>query len=157
MTTAAAPPRRRQPSYPPKVVEFARRMYEGGKKPPEIKVALERHGYSPGLTTIRYWVDDELRANHMRKKRDGLYPSWRLNARERRIPVWEARRRRLVELREVGLSFSSIAKVANHDFGLELTTEQVRGMINRTLHSQSIRAGLEGRRIRRGHKGGADE
>lgn len=148
--TVSAPFRPRQ--YPAAIVEFARRLHAAGKPVPEVYAAVLRQGYSPSVSTVRLWVDEDLREAHLSKKRR-RQPVYRSATLERRVPLWEARRRRIVSLREAGLSYNAIALLANHDWALHLDDERVRRIVQGRASEATARAQLEGRPTGRGYSG----
>jgi len=123
--------------YPAKVTEFARRLYADGegKSIDEIRQALAKRGYSPGRSTIRYWVDEEFREEKLHRQR-----TYRPHGPAQKR-AWRLRLERMQELREkVGLSFTSIAALMSHDFDdLELTEHQVRSIFNGTVSQKTVR------------------
>lgn len=119
MTTATAPTAIR---YPHAAREFARRMGEANFCPTEIQAALAKRGIRPTLTTVTRWADPDYRDAENERMRRGRQI--------RRMSTPRLRLNRMQELRDVGLSFDAIRRVVNHDLGLELTTEQVRGILN---------------------------
>lgn len=137
--------------YPVRVVEFARRLYETGKTISEVREALRKRGYTPAKMTVIHWCIPELRDSHNAKKRYGVYASCRgRGPRTRRKPAWMAIRERLRHLRSLGLTFTAITALANDDYGLSLTVEQTRAILNDTLHPVSVRKLLSGQEIGRG-------
>lgn len=111
--------------YPARASEFARRLAENGLSVVEIRDALARYGFHPTLTTIRYWCDPDRKLARNLRRRSRL-------GRSQAEPAWWAKRRRMRELRDLGVSFDAIRRIINHDLELELTTEQVRGILNGT-------------------------
>jgi hypothetical protein len=139
MSTATAAEHGRHkanPRYPANIREFARRLYQSGWSAYKIRQNLIARGYDPvpSQNTILCWVDDEYREIQ------------RLNQRRfrpagpKRARAWEARLDRMRQLRDAGLSFSSIAIVMTLDFeNVDLSTEQVRYMLKGHAKTATIK------------------
>lgn len=110
--------------YPARYHEYARRLYQdGGYTVPEVIEKLAERGVTPARSTVIGWCRPEVRDAHNLKQKRRLYPSGR---RKQRQLSWWAKARRARDLRDVGISYSAIAKVLALDFSLDLTAEQVR-------------------------------
>jgi hypothetical protein len=112
--------------YPANVSEFARRLYEEGRTVPEVRAALARRGLNPTRSTVLYWCRPDAREAHNFRNRHRRYPAGRQRQQEM---VWWAKYKRLRELRDAGLSYSAIAKLATLDFGADLSADQARYML----------------------------
>lgn len=124
-------------TYPPKVTEFARRLYADGEGASinEIRETLAKRGYTPKRETIRYWVDDEYREEKLHRRRNfrprGPAPKH----------GWRLRLERMKVLREkVRLSYRDIARLMSHDFeDLDLTGSQVEHILKgKTRNIKSV-------------------
>lgn len=127
-------------SYPVKVQEFARRLYEdGGWRICEIRGALAKRGYFPSQSTVSRWCSPELAEADRIKKRQALYPH--LKGRKVTLP-WEVKLQRMHELRNAGLSFHAVAKVMKLDYGIELDRHQseaiLKGRTSRALMARRL-------------------
>lgn len=122
--------------YPANVSEFARRLYESGLSLTQVQLALARQGYRPARSTVTYWCDPEAYEAHNLRNKRRLYPHGR--TRTRTLP-WQVKQRRMMALREAGLSFTAICKVMALDFGLSIDHEQVRRIINGTVSVSTTR------------------
>lgn len=123
--------------YPPKVTEYARRLYNDGegRTVNEIRESLRKLGYEPKRDTVRYWVEpgyaEEKRRRARRFNPPGPAPR----------KAWRRRLERMEDLRAAGLSYTNIARVISLDFHeLDLNTEQVRSVLKGNTRDQHIRA-----------------
>lgn len=127
----------RSETYPPKITEFARRLYAdgAGKSISDIRTALEKRGYTPKRDTIRYWVDDEYREEKLHRQRryrpHGPPPK----------RGWRLRLDRMEELRhKVRLSYRDIARLMSHDYkDLDLSGCQVEHILKCDTKPRTIR------------------
>lgn len=116
---AAAPTARR---YPPKVMRYARELWERGRSIEEIRQRVAPYaGATPSWAAVRRWVDDDyaeaIRLKNRLRMRKGT---------QHCETASEVVAKRVMALRQAGLSFTSIAAVLRLDFGIEVTSEQVR-------------------------------
>jgi len=102
--------------HPITVVRRAQRLHEGGWTAHAIRRILEQQGVQPppSVSTIRRWLDDGCLERHRARVRN-----WNRQQAE------DARWRRLVALRALGLSVSDTAKVMTLDFGDPVTEHAV--------------------------------
>lgn len=127
-------------TYPMNVVTFARRLHEhNGMKAHQIRNALIQRGWSPSHNTVLRWIDEdyadawrEARRIEKRRKRGGLTGKPRRSA-------WGVRLARMEELRDAGLSYEAIAKLAELDFGLTLSRSQIEGILKGKVSGRTIR------------------
>lgn len=131
--------------YPARAQTFARSLYEQGRTLTEIQAALSRYGHFPDYVTVKRWVDPE-----WRRERDSVTARRRSIKRGRRPENASLRHARLLELRSLGLSANAVARVMNHDYGLKLTSEHVRGICGETISKPSLRRLLRGQPPSRG-------
>lgn len=118
--------------HPSNVVARARTLHEAGWRCGEIPAILHRElGVCPHEVTVRRWIDpDYAEAQKLSKERSG---------RQMRKWGWRSRLRRLRELREIGLSFSAIAALMSHDFGLELSERQAEAIAKGTCIEATVK------------------
>jgi hypothetical protein len=125
------------PAYPPRILEFSRRLYADGEghSISAIRMALAKRGYTPSHSTILCWVDDEYREERLRRQRRYRPPG----PAHRR--GWQWRLERMKELREeVNLSTASIARLMSHDFnGVKLTRHQVETILTGKVSTKTAR------------------
>lgn len=140
MTVAEKPHGRKRanPSYSANLREFARRLYQqNGWTPYRIRKAIVGRGIEPVPSehTIRTWVDDDYRDEHLKRGRN-YRPAG--PARQR---AWGRRLARMEELRnEVGLSFRAIAALMSHDFeDLDLTADKAERILKGKVSGRTIR------------------
>lgn len=130
-------------TYPPRITEFARRLYADGEGRTinEIRAALAKRGYHPGRDTVLYWVDEDFReallmGQRHRRRRGGPH-------RPPRRKAWHRRWERMEELRNLGLCYRSIAALMSHDFeDLDLSADQVRYMLKGDVDARTMRRNL---------------
>ena len=125
------------PLYPANLREFARRLYEqNGWSPYRIRKAIIGRGYDPAPAehTIRTWVDDDYRDEHLKRGR-----SYR-PAGPARQRAWALRLSRMEELRRVGLSYRAIAALMTHDFkDVDVTADQAERILKGKVSGRTIR------------------
>lgn len=128
MTASTAVPTRGR-RHPMSVVTEARRLHAAGWNDVQIVNLLAREGVTVTKATVGRWVKPKReqtwraeceRFGAVRAAERGGKPLGRRDARP------EYKLARMQALRELGVSFNSIAKVMGFDFGDELTEDQVR-------------------------------
>jgi hypothetical protein len=129
--------------YPAKVMRFARRLHEEGYRLFEIEAALKRQGYTPSMYTIRRWTHPEV-VDYDRARR--RRPPRRIV----RSSGWFIKLARMKQLRDAGCSYASVTIVMNLDFGLSLTSDQVRYMLLGRTSKETMELLLVGERAKRG-------
>jgi hypothetical protein len=123
----------RYPAYPPRVIEFARRLHERGADVGRIRVALQKRGHCPSRNTVKRWVDPDFAEATRRGKRRGGRPG------PHPRKTWRRRLERMQELRDLGVSYPSIAAVMSNDFeGVELDGRQVRSIFQGDVNEANI-------------------
>lgn len=121
-------------TYPNGVREFARRLGEAGRRPTEIRASLMKRGYTPDLETVTRWADPEYNeARNLRRRR-----ALNGHGQRRRRVGWEVRLARVRELRELGVSYRTIAVIVNHDLGADLTAGRVREIFRDRVAKETI-------------------
>lgn len=144
--TAETPARPQANRYPPKVIRYARELWERGRGIEEIRQTLGRYGPVPSWSTVRRWVDDDYAQAVRLKNRLGARTGRRVPA-ETVVPFLL---RRMTDLRAAGLSFADIAAVLRLDLGLRLTDNQVRYIVRGQTSRESVALLLKGQRARSG-------
>lgn len=125
--------RSRTTRYPAKCHIFARRLWDDGRTIPEIREALAKVGYHPTRDAVVRWVDPE--------RHEAYKARQRLNNAAAGVKVksaWWAKRRRMRQLREAGLSYSAIAKVMNLDYGTDLDAERARYLLKQSTRPEFV-------------------
>lgn len=121
--------------YDVATMQEARRLFDGGWSPHQIRQILLRRGLDVSRRTITRWVDPraaerqreaDRRAKAARRARSG---SW-----FRADATVEFRMARLRELAEVGVPHTSAAKVLTLAFGVEVT----EWMVRKALHDGTV-------------------
>ncbi len=120
--------------YSMRIVKRARELYEAGWKAPQISgFLLTEFGVKPSPQTIRLWckpaTEEVRRAERARRRRE-----WRAThprcVQTRLSEDWKLER--MEELRDVGLAFGAIGRVAGVWWGEPLSGEQVARRIGGT-------------------------
>lgn len=126
-----------QRRYSPRLVEFVRRLGEHGYRTCEAEAAVAKLGVAPrpSRDTIKRWLDPDREEAMRMARRKGNLPG----PRPRVAWTWQRRLERMRTLRELGLSFTALAAVMNHDYGLELTESKVRGIFNDIVSEKTVR------------------
>lgn len=121
--------------YPMNVIYFARTLAANGRSVDEVLDELAKHGHHPSRRTVRYWLDERL------TERRRVYEAGR------DLPMRRARERlrRIHTLRGIGLSQSSIAKLLNHEYGLDLNADAVRRLLAGDVGPRGLRNQLGGK------------
>lgn len=140
----------RRRRYPPKLIEFVRRLGEQGYRTVEAEAAVRKLGTDPMPTreTIHRWLDPDYWEAHRMKQRKGSLPG----PRPTHSHTWQRKLERLRELRSIGLTYKAVALVMNHDYGLILTEDSARAVCTERFPDDSLKEVMEGRVLRRGRR-----
>jgi hypothetical protein len=120
------------------VITRARQLGGAGWKSAEVRriLAEEFPDHSPTLTTVTRWIDGdyaERQRECVRRGRCRMAKHW----------GWRRRLQRLRELREAGLRFPEIVKVARLDFGVDLEARQVESLVRGDASEAFARSALK--------------
>lgn len=132
MTIPPAPPKNpRGRRHTMKTVRLARQMYGDGTTwtPTQIKHYLAGRGIQVALHTVRLWVIPGMAEDHREKNRES-YHRRRSGRRAKPATSETPLLDRMLVLREAGLTLPAIAAVIRLDYGITMTTEQVRYYVN---------------------------
>lgn len=127
------------PGYPAKYAIRARELAEANWSLTDIANILGREfGQRPSVPSVRRWIDpDYAETERFARARGG-----HLKPRQRR-KMWRLVYDRMCELRfEAGLGATAIAKLLTHDFGADVTPEQVRHMTEGNVSERTMRRQL---------------
>lgn len=113
------------------VVQRAREHVEAGWSAYRTAFLLEdEFGVRPNLTTVRIWTDPEYAAGFTVRNRERMRESWQRRNPVRPQRVSPARAvQRMEALREAGLSFAAVGKVAGVWWGEHLSEGEVRSRL----------------------------
>lgn len=135
--------------YPLRLIAFVGKLGEQGYRTSQALALLGKMGVDPlpARETVKRWLDPDFAEADRMRQRKGLLPG----PQPQRKWTWQRKLQRLHQLSGLGISYEAVARVMNHDYGLTLTCDQVRRIENGTTSSDdSLRALMEGRRLRRG-------
>jgi len=136
--------------YPPRLVEFVRRLGEQGYRVCDARAAVAKLGVDPlpAERTIKRWLDPDFAEADRMSQRRGRLPG----PQPRKRWTWQRKLERLRELRALGISLAAVAKVMNHDYALRLTPENVRHLIADDYPEDSVERLMRGYELRRGRR-----
>lgn len=131
------PTGQRQPRYPTEMMELVCQMAQGGFTPHRIQGKLRAAGLPvPSRDTLKRWTDADYDEVMHDRRRIGY--AGRVTG-----PVgkrgWGRRLERLRVLRSCGVSYFALANIARQDFSLELTEDQVRGILKGATSEERTR------------------
>lgn len=108
--------------HPSNVVARAKVLAEAGWTAAQIarRIPSEFPGIAPAETTVRRWIDPDYAERQREHCRTG--------GAETRRWGWRRRLARIRQLREAGIGFDAIAKLAHLDFDLDLSKRQLQAI-----------------------------
>lgn len=122
--------------YRQEIVDRAKEHREAGWSLDDVARHLRREfGHAPSRTTISTWTDPAYAERRRKLIREGERRRYVPTGRKTISP--ELRLERMVQLRDAGATFSSIAIVSGVLWGHPLSTEQARYQIRRALEGRT--------------------
>jgi hypothetical protein len=124
------------------VITRARQLGAAGWNAAKVRQVLSKEfpDHAPTLTTVSRWIDPDYAERQRECVRQGRY---RMGADpESHRWGWRRRVQRIRELKEIGLRFEDVAKVARLDFGLKLSPRQVERLARGEVGEDFARAVL---------------